>query len=166
LTRYGHRNWRDTKWPLSLILSMFEKYQSTLKTPVELQDWKRVIATRRNHDRITQLYRPVRILKQSVKLQRLITLLRSTSPPSLPAAASLALITRNQVRKVQKKRYQRDVATVKISPPRRLPSMLLPSEDIPMFTPQDWRCTLYPKEANDFNKYHVMEQSGSTVCPR
>jgi hypothetical protein len=66
---------------LSLLLSMFTRHQRTLQTPVELYEWKIVIAIRRNHDPITQLYRPVSILKQSVELRRSTSSLQSTSPP-------------------------------------------------------------------------------------
>jgi hypothetical protein len=159
--------------PLSLILSILKRHQSTLQTPVELQKRKRVIVTRSNHDQITQLYRSVNILKQTVELQRSTSLLRSTPPAPLPAAASLALITRNRVTKAQMQRNQRAVATDKKIPLRRLPIMLLPSEHISMFTPQDWLCTLYPQEADSFSRLMssiniilFMKQSGSTVCLR
>ena len=125
---------------------MLKKYRHSLDT-LELQEWNRVIATRKNHDRINQLFCPVSILKRTVALRRPAPPLQTVPSSAVTVAASaaaLAIITRNRVRTAQKKLHRRAVATGKISPLRHLPGILSPSEHIPLFAATDWRVTLYP----------------------
>jgi hypothetical protein len=44
ITRYGHQHWCKSKWPLLLLLQMYEKYKLLNLTATEYAQWNEIIA--------------------------------------------------------------------------------------------------------------------------
>ena len=140
LTRYGHEYWCDSKWPLSLLRTMFKKYSPTLRSADNapaLAKWKQALTQRATLDRIAACAQSPSILRQPVY---------TTTPPDhtlTPPTISTLVRNRARDRKKRQQKHRKQVIAGNTQPLRPLPTESAEVSSPPDFVPQDWVHT-YP----------------------
>ena len=133
LTRYGHIYWCHLKWPLPLLLKMYDKYKHTLNKQ-DMDKWKLLIKTKKSMVAKERRYLPHRgILKYPTTH---MSQTRSNGSNFVTPAT-------NRLRKYTQKKHKKKVQRGQVAPLRPIPTLFRESER-PQFHPTDWTHSFPP----------------------